>query len=171
MCFKIYSRSNGKRDWMHADLHPSRMSAPGEKKTVKMYFTSWLSALHQQHSGQSEPLSRHLKMAAAWNSWAPRWGPWPSKAGPGIRMRTSRSMACLPPNPHLVLISSPEYLPANLSLMFLLSPNRLVWIKSVKMLPSDAGARSRCAPFDQWYASAGQDSLMNCGNYQSTWRR
>lgn len=128
-------------------------------------------------------------------------------------MSTSRSEACLPPNPQLFLISS-SYLPASLvivhskttvwegfkennqlvayrrlfkkqcgslrlsdigirepdlGLKILLSLNRLVWTKSLKMGPN--GAWSRCAPFDQWSASAGQDCLMICWNYQSTWKR
>lgn len=45
-------------------------------------------------------------MPAMWNSWAPRWRPWPSEAGPGMRKRTRRCRACLPPNPQLFLISS-----------------------------------------------------------------
>lgn len=45
-------------------------------------------------------------MPAMWNSWAPRWRPWPSQAGPGMRKRTRRCRACLPPNPQLFLISS-----------------------------------------------------------------
>lgn len=45
----------------------------------------------------------------------------------------------------------------DLGLKILLSLNWLVWTKSRKMWPT--GARSRCAPFDQWSASAGQDCL------------